>query len=270
MVTFPPCKINLGLNVISKRADGYHNILTCFYPVPWTDVLEVVPAKEFSFSLSGVPVPGVAAENLCVRAYRILKEDHALEPVAMHLHKIIPLGAGLGGGSSDGSYALRTLNEIFNLSLSPENLKTYAGRLGSDCAFFIENKPAIGTGKGDILSDVALSLKGKYLVIVKPEIHISTAEAYSGITPANPAVDLRAVLENHPMTEWKQLLRNDFEAVLFKKFPIIETLKQNLYTSGATYAGMSGSGAAVFGIFENEVEIKNEFKNLSFWSGYLD
>ena len=270
MVSFPPCKINLGLNIISKRPDGYHDIVTCFYPVAWNDALDIVPAKSFSFSGSGIPIPGAAADNLCVRAYDILKKAYDLKPVAIHLHKVIPIGAGLGGGSADGAYTLRTLNGIFNLELSVGKLKEYAALLGSDCAFFIENKPMIGTGRGEILSAVDLNLKGKYFVIIKPEVHISTAKAFAGITPQNPTTNLRQILEHHPVGEWKGLLKNDFEGELFKQFPLVEALHQKLYAYGASYASMTGSGSAVFGIFENVVDLKKEFDGLVYWSGSLD
>lgn len=270
MVSFPPCKINLGLNVIRKRADGFHDLSTCFYPVPWTDVLEIVPSKDFTFSATGIPVPGPAADNLCVRAYELLKKDFHLKPVAIHLIKNVPIGAGLGGGSSDGAYALRILNEIFELSLSAERLREYAAMLGSDCAFFTENQPMMGGGRGEILSAIDVSLKGKFLIITKPEVQISTADAFSAIAPHEPAHDLRIVLENHPMSEWKDLLTNDFEKHLFTRFPVISALKQKLYAFGATYASMSGSGSAVFGLFEKETDLKKEFDSVQYWSGYLD
>jgi 4-diphosphocytidyl-2-C-methyl-D-erythritol kinase len=238
--------------------------------VPWNDALDIVPAKSFTFSLSGKPVPGAAADNLCVRAYDILKKIYNLKPVAIHLHKIIPTGAGLGGGSADGAYTLRTLNRIFNLELSGEKLKEYAALLGSDCAFFIEDRPAIGTGRGEMLSDVALSLKGRYLVIVKPEVHISTGQAFAGITPQKPKTDLRQVLERYTIGDWKGLLENDFEVALFKQFPLIEAIHQKLYAFGALYASMTGSGSAVFGIFKNEVDLRIEFDGLVYWSGVLD
>lgn len=269
MVSFPPCKINLGLNIISKRPDGYHNILTCFYPVPWHDVLEIVPGKNFSFSMSGNPVPGAAKNNLCVKAYETLKKDFDLTPVSIHLHKIIPVGAGLGGGSSDAAYTLQILNQLFELALSHEALKEYAARLGSDCAFFIEDKPMLGSERGEVLSDVSLTLKGKYLVIMKPEVHISTAEAYANTSPRLPKIELRKILEKHSIREWKELLKNDFEDSLFKQFPIMEAIQQKLYALGADYASMSGSGSSVFGIFENSVDLKQDFDSLIYWSGYL-
>lgn len=269
MVSFPPCKINLGLNIISKRPDEFHNILTCFYPVPWYDVLEIVEAKRFSFTVSGLPVPGPEQDNLCVRAYEILKKDFDLPPVSIHLHKIIPIGAGLGGGSADAAHVLRILNHLFDLGLSDEASKEYAAGLGSDCAFFIEDKPMLGRGKGDLLSDVALTLKGKFLVIVKPDVHVSTAEAYADTSPGDPETELRIILEKHPIGEWKTLLKNDFEGTVFKRFPIIENIRRNVYVHGAAYAGMSGSGSSVFGIFENAVDLKKEFENVTYWSGYL-
>jgi 4-diphosphocytidyl-2-C-methyl-D-erythritol kinase len=270
MVLFPPCKINLGLNVIRRRSDGFHELSTCFYPVLWTDALEIVPAKDFSFSASGILVPGAAADNLCVRAYELLKKDFRIGPVAMHLMKNIPIGAGLGGGSADGAYALRILNDIFKLSLSAEQLRSYAAMLGSDCAFFIESRPMIGTGRGEILSDVKLSLKGKFLVIVKPEVQISTADAFAGISPHEPSIDVRTIVETHPLAAWKDVLVNDFEDKIFKRFPVITALKQKLYAFGAVYASMTGSGSAVYGIFDEQVDSAKEFESVQYWSGVLE
>ncbi|MGC1240124.1 MAG: 4-(cytidine 5'-diphospho)-2-C-methyl-D-erythritol kinase [Chryseosolibacter sp.] len=270
MVSFPPCKINLGLHITGKRADGYHDIVTGFYPVPWNDVLEIVPARDFQFAMSGNPVPGAAVDNLCMRAYEMLNKQFRLKPVAMHLMKNIPIGAGLGGGSSDGAYALQMLNQIFNLSIPGNTLKDYALQLGSDCAFFLENRPMMGAGRGEILTPLSLSLSGKFLVIVKPEVQISTAKAYAGITPRTPVHGLRQILENHPVTEWRSLVKNDFEEVLFKEFPIIEAIHQKLYAFGATYASMSGSGSAVYGIFDKETDLQKEFPSMTYWSGVLD
>ncbi|MEO6108157.1 MAG: 4-(cytidine 5'-diphospho)-2-C-methyl-D-erythritol kinase [Cyclobacteriaceae bacterium] len=270
MVSFPPCKINVGLNIISKRDDGYHNILTVFYPVPWHDILEIIPSKKASFTVTGQPVPGSAKENLCLQAYDILKEDFKLVPVSIHLHKIIPMGAGLGGGSSDAAYTLRTLNELFDLSLSHEALRNYAARLGSDCAFFIEEKPVLGSGRGEVLTDIRISLKGKFLVIVKPEVQISTASAYANSSPGKPTVDLRTIMEKHAVNEWRGLLKNDFEDNLFKQFPFIQSIHQKLYATGAQYASLSGSGSSVFGIFEKAIDLRNRFEGLTYWSGYLN
>jgi 4-diphosphocytidyl-2-C-methyl-D-erythritol kinase len=268
MVSFPPCKINLGLHVIGKRPDGYHNLETCFYPVPWTDILEVIPASSFSFTSSGKEIPGDPEKNLCIQAYELLKKDFSIPPVKIHLHKIIPTGAGLGGGSSDASHTLRLLNSIFNLSLSVDQLEKYASRLGSDCAFFIHDEPKLGTGRGEELEDISVSLKGKFLVIVKPEVHVSTAEAYAGISPKKPSISIREIFKTIPMEDWKNVLKNDFEESISKKYPVIESIKKQLYTLGATYSIMSGSGSAVVGIFEKPIDLPEEYKTIS-WSGLI-
>lgn len=267
MISFPPCKINLGLNVVSKRSDGYHDIETCFYPVPWTDALEIVKADQFSFTSSGNSIPGDPANNLCIKAYELLRWDFNLSPVAIHLHKIIPTGAGLGGGSSDGVYLLRLLNQVFDLKLSNEKLKDYALKLGSDCPFFIEDRPMLGSGKGEILTDVSLNLPGNFLVLVKPDVHVSTAEAYAGVMPVRPLITIKEILEKTPTAQWKDHLKNDFEESVFKRHPLIGEIKQKLYQHGAVYASMSGSGSAIFGIFEKPVEIQIEFPDTIYWAG---
>ena len=269
MVSFPPCKINLGLNVTSKRQDGFHEITTCFYPVPWTDVLEIVPSRSFSFATSGVDIPGASADNLCVRAYTLLKKDFNLKPVSIYLLKIVPIGAGLGGGSADGAFTLKILNELFELGLSLPQLSQYAAQLGSDCAFFTDARPKLGKGRGEVLSPLSLSLAGRYIAIVKPQVHVSTAEAFAAITPRNPDTNLKEVLENYPIDRWKDLVKNDFEHELFRRFPIIEAIKQKLYACGAVFASMSGSGSAVFGIFDHEIDLKKEFPDQVYWSGFL-
>ena len=268
MISFPPCKINVGLNVVLKRADGYHEIETCFYPLPWTDILEIIISDTLEFTQSGLPIPGSSTDNLCVKAYELLRKDFNLKPVKIHLHKIIPTGAGLGGGSSDAAHTLRLLNEIFNLGIAHAQLKEYASRLGSDCAFFIEDKPMLGTGRGEILEETKVILKGKYIVVVKPEIHISTAEAYASITPALSANRVRDVVEME-ISNWKNLLINDFENPVFKKYPQIGEIKNKFYSQGALYASMSGSGSSVFGIFEKPVDLKEFFPDYTYWSGEL-
>lgn len=270
MVTFPPCKINLGLHVLAKRQDGYHDIETCFYPVPWTDVLEVVPSGDFTFATSGGPVPGSSADNLCVRAWNLLRANYDIGPVAIHLHKLLPIGAGLGGGSSDGAFTLKTLNRLFHLRMTPEEVRNFAGRLGSDCSFFVDSVPSIGTGRGERLTKISLTLKGKYLIIVKPDVHISTARAYGGVIPRTPPLSIREVIEEYPLAEWRHLLQNDFEAQIFRDFPLVEAIHRKLYALGATFARMTGSGSAVFGIFDEEVHLRNEFGTFTYWSGFLD
>jgi 4-diphosphocytidyl-2-C-methyl-D-erythritol kinase len=269
MISFPPCKINVGLNVVLKRTDGYHEIETCFYPVPWTDILEIIPSDTLAFTQTGISIPGKPEENLCVKAYQLLRADFELPPVNIHLHKIIPTGAGLGGGSSNGAYTLRLLNTIFNLEINIAQLKAYASRLGSDCAFFIENKAMLGTGRGEILESVKIDLKGKFIVLIKPDVHISTAEAYTSITPAFNQNRIQDVIEMSAST-WKTLLYNDFESPVFKKHPSILEIKEKLYQEGATYASMSGSGSTVYGIFEKPVDLKNQFQQEIYWSGILE
>lgn len=270
MVSFPPCKINLGLQITGKRLDGYHELVTCFYPVPWFDVLEIIPAASFSFSTSGIALPGSDSGNLCVRAYEIMKNEYGVDPVSMCLLKILPAGAGLGGGSSDGAYTLRMLNQLFDLALGHDVLKALAARLGSDCPFFIDPGPMLGTGRGEILSRLELSLKQKYLVIIKPPLQIATAAGYSKVKPRTPDVDLRDVLENRPISEWRELLTNDFEEPLFREFGLLAEIRQTLYSRGAIYASMSGSGSAVYGIFHHEIDLVAEFPSMTCWSGFLD
>lgn len=269
MVVFPPCKINLGLSVLSKRQDGFHNLETCFYPVPWFDVLEIIVSDTFQFSLSGNSIPGDPTENLCVKAYNMLKEDFDIGPVKLHLHKIIPSGAGLGGGSSDAAYTLRMLNQKFLLNLSQQKLMEYAARLGSDCAFFIQDHAMIGKGRGEILEPIGLSLRGKFLVIVKPDIHVSTADAFAGISP-KPSVHRIEDLVKQPIQQWEENLVNDFETSVFRKYPAIKLIKDKLYNLGAVYAAMSGSGSSVVGIFDAEVNMNNAFTDATVWSGLAD
>lgn len=288
MIEFPNAKINLGLYITEKRKDGYHNIATLFYPVPLTDSLEILPdtgvpstvqalpailqekIRQFP-SLEGQPAPveghairysqsgrilaGRPGDNLCIRAYDLLKKDFPhLPAILMHLHKDIPAGAGLGGGSADGAWAIRMLNRLFDLQLSQQQMLAYAAALGSDCPFFILNRPAIGTGRGEILQPVDVHLKGYFLVLIHPAIHIPTAEAFRQIEPA--ALDIAATL--YPLLQasphhWKDRLINAFEPSVFAAYPVIGALKQLLYDKGAVYASMTGSGSTLFGIFEKPV-----------------
>jgi 4-diphosphocytidyl-2-C-methyl-D-erythritol kinase len=269
MISFPNAKINLGLNIISKRPDGYHNVETCFYPVGWSDILEILPAQKLDFTTSGLRISGNSDDNLCLKAYQLLKKDFGLSNVYVHLHKIVPMGAGLGGGSSDAAWTLRMLNDIFNLSLSKEKLAEYASALGSDCAFFLYDSSKLGKGRGEELSDFEiLSLKRKFIVVVKPNIHISTAEAYSSVIPNLPKKSLAEVLKA-PLSEWKDSLKNDFEEPVFRKYPLISTIKDSLYNFGAEYASMSGSGSAVFGIYATEINLRSKFPDMAYWSGFL-
>lgn len=269
MIAFPPAKINLGLHILRKRADGYHDLSTCFYPIQWCDVLEVIPSGKLTFESSGLPIPGNENDNLCLKAYQLVARDHSIPPVQIYLHKIIPMGAGLGGGSSDGAWTLRLLNTVFDLNLTQEKLKTYAAQLGSDCAIFMEDGPAMGSSRGEILTPTTVSLKGKWIVVVKPEIHVSTADAFAGIIPQLPSKDLQVTVETLPVEKWKDVIKNDFETTVFAKHPVIRSVKEKLYALGATYASMSGSGSAVFGLFEKETDLRPEFPEMAYWAGKI-
>jgi len=258
LLSFPNAKLNLGLYVTAKRPDGYHALETVFLPLPWADVLEVLPAPKGqlapSLTLSGRPIPGEVASNLCLKAYELLKTDFpALPAVQMHLHKVVPIGAGLGGGSADAAFALRTIGEVFGLKLAPEQLESYARRLGADCAFFIENTPRLAREKGDVFEPIGLNLAGTPCVVVYPGLHISTAQAFAGIVPQAPAQPLRAALAA-PMDSWRTTIFNDFEKSLAPTYPVLAEIKQQLYDAGATYASLSGSGEAVYGLFPGLAE----------------
>ena len=256
MIAFPNCKINLGLRVVRKRADGFHDIETVMVPVPGLcDALEILPTETdgCEFSSSGLIVDAPAEKNLCVRAYRLMQERYGIPGVRMHLHKHIPFGAGLGGGSADAAFTLKMLNELFAVGLPERELESLAAELGSDTAFFTANRPALAQGRGEVLTPVGLDLRGYRLLIVKPPTGISTAEAYAGITPAVTDRSLTDILAGD-RNEWKQCLKNDFEPVVFQKHPEIAAIKERLYDLGAVYAAMSGSGSAVFGLFEGRPE----------------
>ena len=261
MIIFPNCKINLGLHILRKRTDSYHDLETIFYPLPFCDVLETIERKEMSavlFSSSGLSINGDVADNLCVKAYTLLKKDFPQLPaIQMHLHKVIPAGAGLGGGSADAAYTLLLLNKQFQLNLSIERLITYALQLGSDCPFFIINKPCFASGRGEIMETVSLDLSGYKFIIVNPCIHINTAKAFEGITPSLPVKSVKEIIQQ-PISVWKKELTNDFEKNIFYNYPEIEAIKKKLYDAGAVYSSMSGSGSTVYGIFEKANHIKVE------------
>jgi 4-diphosphocytidyl-2-C-methyl-D-erythritol kinase len=250
MVGFPNAKINLGLYVTSKRSDGYHDLVSCFYPVDWKEALEIIPSSSFSFSSSGMNVPGDSVSNLVVKAYELMKKKYNVPSSSIHLHKAIPMGAGLGGGSADAAFTLTLLNQLYQLSLTTEELIDLSAQLGSDCAFFIYNSPCIATSRGEVLHPVSFSLKGYEILLIHPGIHISTQQAYAGVTPKPIDFDLEQLLKETPAS-WKNKLHNQFEEHLFVQFPEVARIKQKLYDSGAEYASMSGSGSAVYGIFRN-------------------
>jgi 4-diphosphocytidyl-2-C-methyl-D-erythritol kinase len=269
MITFPNAKINLGLYITEKRSDGYHNLASCFLPIAWQDALEIIPATEFALSVSGLPVEGNIGNNLCYNAYQILNEKHQIAPVHIFLHKAIPMGAGLGGGSADAAFTLKMLNQIFELQLSPSHLAEYASQLGSDCTFFIENTPKFCYEKGDKMRSISLhQLLGKQIVLVYPNFGISTQEAYAGVQPRANNFDLQQRLEQSPLVDWKNWLENDFERHLFKKYHLLAEIKQNLYQHGALYAAMSGSGSTIFGIFDKKIDLSS-FSSYTCWQGSL-
>ena len=258
MIVFPNCKINLGLHITRKRPDGYHDLETVFYPLPLKDALEITvqqpgtenPEQEgLSFVTSGLTVAGDAANNLCVKAWRLLKNDFPqLPPVQLHLHKAIPMGAGLGGGSSDAAFTLRLINDRFKLGLTTEKLLDYSLQLGSDCPFFIINKPCIATGRGELLQSIPLDLSGYTFLLVYPDVHINTGWAFSQITPAPPVQSMQGIIQQSPST-WKNVLVNDFEAPVCGLHPELQHIKDSLYAAGAVYASMTGSGSSFYGLF---------------------
>lgn len=258
MITFPNAKINLGLNIVEKRPDGYHNLETIFYPINLQDALEVTRRenndKEYTLHISGSPLEGEPEDNLVVKAYKLLKKDYpGLLPVDIHMYKHIPAGAGLGGGSSDAACMIKLLNDKFSLGLSTERMEEYAVKLGADCSFFIRNKPVFATGIGNLFEPVELSLKGYHIILIKPDIFVSTRDAFAEIKPVRPAVSLKEVVKQ-PIETWKSSMKNDFEDSVFKKFPEIAAIKDELYDLGAVYAAMSGSGSSVYGIFKAPIE----------------
>ena len=248
MILYPNAKINIGLNVLKRRSDGYHDISSVFYPViDLFDILEVMPDDVLLFSSSGLDIPG--EKNICLKAYNLLKEDFGIPPVRIHLHKQIPIGAGLGGGSADGAFTLMILNQLFNLKLSNNQLEKYALYLGSDCPFFIDNTPKYVAGKGQEMTSIDLDLSNFELKFIFPDLHISTANAYAGIIPQLSQIKLLDMI-SQPLEAWKDRVRNDFETSVFIKHPSLKIIKQKFYEDGAIYASMSGSGSVIYGIFQ--------------------
>jgi 4-diphosphocytidyl-2-C-methyl-D-erythritol kinase len=249
MINFPNAKINIGLNITKRRPDGYHDLETVFYPIKINDVLELIESDELSFEASGLGIPGRVEDNLCIKGYHLLKKDFDLPPVKIHLHKHIPIGAGLGGGSADAAFFIRLMDQKFSLGLSDEGMMDYARQLGADCAFFIRNEPVFAFEKGDRFEKVDFSLSGYKLILVMPQAHVSTAEAYRGVKPAPVSRSLKELI-SLPVTEWKYFIKNDFEESIFTNHPVIRGVKAALYEAGALFANMSGSGASVYGIFK--------------------
>jgi 4-diphosphocytidyl-2-C-methyl-D-erythritol kinase len=264
MIIFPPCKINLGLHVLKKRDDGYHEIETCIYPIPLFDILEIVPSEIFSFTSSGLSIPGELSSNLCVKAFELIQSNYSIPNVKIHLHKQIPMGGGLGGGSSDGSYVLRGLNDLFQLQLTDETLQQLASELGSDCPFFICNEVQLATGRGEILEKFPFDLNGYFIKIINIGIHISTKEAYGNVKMNTNPFKIKEILMEYRLVDFKNQLTNSFETSVFKEYPELEELKNKLYEDGAIYASMTGSGSTMYGIYKEEPQKTSENKDVLF------
>ena len=266
MLVFPNAKINLGLQITERLSNGYHHINSCLYPIPLNDALEFVEAKsKTTFSSSGIDIPKDGKDNLVLRAFKLLKKDFQLPHLTIHLHKHIPIGAGLGGGSADAAYMLSALNEHYQLFLDDSLLEDYASELGSDCPFFIQNQPSLVEGTGIELQPIGVDLSGLHMIIIKPNIHVSTQKAYNGVEPKTPEVDLKKLLLNRDFDQWRSQLKNDFEESIFAEFPELASIKELLYHSGAVYASMSGSGSAIFGLFEESPEEIQSLKEKYFY-----
>ncbi len=270
MITYPVCKINIGLHILFKRNDGFHEIESIMQEIPLRDMLEIIPAPDgkFRFSSGGLPVPGDPSKNLVVKAWELMHARYSVPAVHMHLHKIIPMGAGLGGGSSDAAFALKMLNELFSLGLDDEKLEHLAAELGSDCAFFIKGKTQLSTGRGELLSELSSDhLLPLYIQLIRPDVHIPTAQAYAGIICDNSRPALSGSWGKSP-EEWRSVFKNDFETKIFEHHPVLAKIKEDFYKNGALYAAMSGSGSAVYGIFQKRPP-KPEKARGYFWEGRI-
>jgi len=267
MICFPTAKINLGLRITEKRPDGYHNLETIFYPIGLRDALELVPTAgtDYQLTVSGIMTESDQENNLVTKAFRLVQQTYSLFPVSAYLHKAIPSGAGLGGGSSDAAFMLNLLNDIQRLALPANLLEELAGRLGSDCPFFIKNEPMYATGTGNVFEPTSVSLKNLFLILVKPDISVSTAEAYAHIKPKKPERLLNELIKE-PVESWKDLIINDFEAYVFSKHPSVGQIKHHLYDQGAIFASMTGSGSAIYGLFDHPVDLRPLFKGCFYWS----
>lgn len=258
MINFANAKINIGLQVLNRRPDGYHNLETVFYPIKIYDIIEVISSSsnKLKLEVSGIGIPNDNQDNLCIRAYKALAKDYNLPPVHIYLHKHIPIGAGLGGGSADAAFLIKLLSQYFQLNLHHEKMEHYASLLGADCSFFIRNKPVFASGIGDKFIPVEVDLSGYHIVLIKPPIHISTGEAYGSVRTSKNSKNLQEKIKL-PIEEWRNHIFNDFEPGIFNRYPEIRGIKSALYDNGANYAAMSGSGSIVYGIFNEKVELTN-------------
>ncbi len=269
MIVFPNCKINLGLQVTQKRQDGFHNLSTVFYPINWCDSLELVATSSnlanFSLSLSGIPINGELKDNLLYKTYHLINSTHPLPAINVHLHKQLPMGAGLGGGSADAVFLMDSIIKLAQLDITQQQRLQWATQLGSDCAFFVKNTPQYAQGRGELLQDCKCNLSNYAILVIYPNIHSSTKDAFNGLIPKSSSIDLKTVIETYPVETWKDYVFNDFETTIFNKYPEIERLKHQLYEQGAIYASLSGSGSAVYGIFDSVKEIELPKDYLFHW-----
>ena len=275
MITFPKAKINIGLRITGKREDGYHNIETLFYPVPLCDALEFVVSDDRKSGdiliVTGRDTGGETDDNLVMRAVKRLRKDYKFPYLRMHLHKAIPAGAGLGGGSSDAAFILKGINRCYRLKLDNKKLKTISLELGSDCPFFIDAAPAFASGRGEILVPYEKNLlENHYLVLLNPGVEVNTGEAYRQCSPGQPDKSLADIIKNLPLSKWKEEVFNDFEGYAFTQFPVIRQLKDELYRSGALFSLMSGSGSTIYGIFRNKPQLPASLKQYVIWQGYIN
>lgn len=252
MIYYSPCKINIGLHVFNKRTDGFHNLDSLMYPIAWFDVIEIIPSEKLKFSFSGLKIPGETEDNLCVKAYKLLKNDFSIPNCSIHLHKVIPMGAGIGGGSANAAVVLKGLNEVFKLGLSNFQLKEYASHLGSDCAFFIDNVPQVATGRGEKLFQSTFSLKGYWIKLVNVGIHISTREAFQNVSFVENKKTILTILENTSIVTIGTEIENSFEPYVFNRHPTLKKIKEQLIKEGAVFTSMSGSGSTFYGVFKDE------------------
>ena len=266
MIIFPNAKINLGLHITGKRSDGYHTIETIFYPIPLTDALEVVVSDKTSFTQTGIKLDSLPEDNLVMKAYNLMSKKYKIPPLEIYLKKAIPSGAGLGGGSADAAFMLKLVDNMFECNIKYDKLEKIACSIGADCPFFIHNKPVIATGTGNIFISSGVSLKGYTIYLIKPPVTVSTKEAYSIVKPKKADFSLKE-LPSIPVPEWRNVLKNHFEPSVFDKYPVIGDIKEKLYSLGAEYAAMSGSGSSVFGLFKNA--ISPTFDDCFVWKGTL-
>lgn len=266
MIRFPNAKINLGLNIVSRRDDGYHNLETVFYPVMIKDALEIIVSEnhEDSFTESGTSTGTPPESNLVMKALKLMRESYDIPPLEIHLLKKIPFGAGIGGGSADAAFMLKLLNDKFSLGADERDLAFLARKLGADCPFFIYNRPLFASGIGEVFEETGLSLDGYYFVLIKPDVHVSTKDAFALVSPQKPVFSLKEIIKL-PVAEWKDKMYNDFERSVFPQYPVIKEIKEKLYNLGAVYASMSGSGSSVYGIFDNPLDIRKYFPDYYVW-----